>query len=1430
MGAERALVIGIGRFDADSCPDETPVGAPTWSDLPFVAEVVPPVAAALDRLGYTIDVRMDPDSVALRSAVDGALGSARVVYVAAHGNADVSDPSRVDVVPADARVGRGTNATQWVNDAQRLGTPTLFLLDLCRSGRAATLPHLVHRAGTNVRAWVIAASTGDQDAFDGLFSRVVAEVLDDLARTGLDTDPARPYVHFSVVARHIHARMSQRSAFAQDVWSTPLDPGPVEPDLPFFPNGAYNPAAAARGGVADPALRVFLDPADARHFTDKAGTRLTGRRTHLRLLAPWLDDVTTGGLRVVTGSPGVGKSALLGALACAAHPELVAVAPQVRERLGARDTAGCPSINDRLAAVHARGRSSSEVLASVARQLRLAPDTDTDANADTPVDAGTLAALLPATGDVPAVLVDALDEAADPPALCAELVRLARATRPDGTRAARLLVGTRPWRPMFTALLDPAEAAGGLTDLDDADPVEVRDDLAAHLSARLADLPAYAPPGRRAIRESLARGAAERLAPTGGRRPEWGAFLVAGILTRHLEHRPAPETPDAAAELGRSAPITLPDVLDLDLAARPDGRTIRALLTALATARGEGMPLEVALPLAGVFAPDLTPEQARTLLPEALFYLRTTPDTDGTLLHRLFHQALVDHLAPRRPDTAHRILDHLLTTHATHADHLRAWDTAPPYLLRHAPAHAEAADRLDDVLTDTEYLTHADPAALVAAFPNAHGDDAVLASSVYRASIGTHRHTDPPTRRRLLALDATRLRAQALATAFTDKIASDGWTAVAATGGRLDPACRDTLTGHTAWVLAVACTVVNGRPIAVTGSFDHTVRTWDLTSGHPVGEPLTGHTGPVFAVACTMLDGRAVAVTGSDDDTVRIWDLTSGRPHGEPLTGRTYGVRAVACTVMDGRPVAVTGSNDNTARIWDLTSGRPHGEPLTGHTGPVTAVACSVINGKPVAITGSDDHTARTWDLTSGHPLGKPLTGHTGPVTAVACSVINGKPVAITGSEDHTARTWDLTSGHPLGKPLTGHTGPLRGVACTMSDGSPAAVTTSDDETVRVWDLISERPHRAPFTGHSDWVRAVACTVVNGSPIAVTGSDDHTVRTWDLTSRHPHGGPLIGHTLPIRAVACTTLAGRPIAVTGSDDETVRVWDLASARPHGEALTGHYDWVRAVACTVVNGSPVAVTGSDDHTVRIWDLASGRPLGKPLTGHSDWVRAVACTVVDGKSVAVTGSEDETVRVWDLTSGRPHSAPFTDHALPVRAVACTTLAGKPVAVTGSNDYTVRTWDLLSASEFGAPLTGHTGPVRAIACTTLNGKPVAVTGSDDETVRVWDLTSGQPHHAPLTGHTGTVLAVACTVSDRRPIVATGSTDRTVRVWDLGTGSCVDRIPLPAPCRALAVTDGGDLVAAFGVDIALLARTSRRSSARAVRRAGGTAGARRDP
>jgi WD40 repeat protein len=94
------------------------------------------------------------------------------------------------------------------------------------------------------------------------------------------------------------------------------------------------------------------------------------------------------------------------------------------------------------------------------------------------------------------------------------------------------------------------------------------------------------------------------------------------------------------------------------------------------------------------------------------------------------------------------------------------------------------------------------------------------------------------------------------------------------------------------------------------------VRIWDLTTGTRIGL-FSGHSGPVTAVACAQLDGRPIAISGSWDHTVRVWDLISGIAI-DLLTGHTGPVTAVTCAQLDGRPSAITSGRDHTVRVWDL--------------------------------------------------------------------------------------------------------------------------------------------------------------------------------------------------------------------------------------------------------------------------------------------------------------------------------------------------------------------------------------------------------------------------------------------------------------------------------------------------------------------------------
>lgn len=93
--------------------------------------------------------------------------------------------------------------------------------------------------------------------------------------------------------------------------------------------------------------------------------------------------------------------------------------------------------------------------------------------------------------------------------------------------------------------------------------------------------------------------------------------------------------------------------------------------------------------------------------------------------------------------------------------------------------------------------------------------------------------------------------------------------------------CTAVLRGHEQEVVSCNCTV-NGT--VVSGSFDKTVRVWDVNTGQYVNMIMTssyrcmfvlkGHTHEVSHVDVDYIGN--VAASSSADCTVRLWDIVNG--------------------------------------------------------------------------------------------------------------------------------------------------------------------------------------------------------------------------------------------------------------------------------------------------------------------------------------------------------------------------------------------------------------------------------------------------------------------------------------------------------------------------------------------------------------------------
>src|SRR5262249_26205776 len=159
------------------------------------------------------------------------------------------------------------------------------------------------------------------------------------------------------------------------------------------------------------------------------------------------------------------------------------------------------------------------------------------------------------------------------------------------------------------------------------------------------------------------------------------------------------------------------------------------------------------------------------------------------------------------------------------------------------------------------------------------------------------------------------------------------------------------LRGHDAAVTDAAFDT-RGRWI-VTGSADHSVRLWNLSSGEPwsatdvVRLPKERFHPARIAIDCK---GHWL-VAGAGDGTIRVWDLDAGQLADPAIVLQG---RAEDCVAIDPYGRWLTSGE----WLWDLRAKpSPLRYLLRGHKGPITS---SAIDGKGRRlVTGSEDATAK---------------------------------------------------------------------------------------------------------------------------------------------------------------------------------------------------------------------------------------------------------------------------------------------------------------------------------------------------------------------------------------------------------------------------------------------------------------------------------------
>jgi hypothetical protein len=845
VGRRRFLSLAVSAYSAHR-DAETDLFTP--EDLPFVPEAAQDLAVEFERLGYESAVVVDPTTQEMERRFHSLVSASGpsdvlVVHIVGYGVMTRENQLRIPGIDAGADPSFGIDVQQWQDYLRdRADSPfCLFLIDTAHAGAAVALSP-VRRKGP----WVIAACDRDEMTHSADFTRAATATMRHLEWT--DTAPSQVYVGLGPVFNAVRAEVSRLCggmlSFTPQATATAPN-GHTE--VPFFPNPLYRHSTSP----------FFAGSHDELHRLRDAPA-FVGRQAELQRLGEWLGrDADTGPpVLVVTGAPGVGKSALLGQL--------------IRREERAVTVA-----------LNLRGWDAGMLVEALVERLALplppAGQTIRQGVAE-------LAHALAEGTQRPTVVLDGLDEARDPEEIVhTVLLPLLTAHTPP----IRFLSGTRS----LPELLSPITRVDH--EIMDLEPLPATD-----LHAYIESLVASVPPYDRAELVGARHAFAERMASALAQASTPSAPLIARYFVDHTlrETTSFPADVAEARRLGSQTPRTVGEMMDLDLAHAPTP-LLRTLLTALAYAKGQGMPLTVIIRILGQLethrASAPSAEDTRSALGVGVPYLTTATETDGTALYRLIHASLVDHLRSSR-DT---VVD-LKAVSAGVAGHLgtdpgRGWESAEPYVLRHALAHALDAGDADFLLEDADFLVHADRADGRYLSPIAKSARARRMAAIYDTAMGSAA-PDVDSWRRALAGTARRLGHPELA----EKA-----------GAR---------TAQRAVRQAVLATGVAGeRTVIVSGEPSGRLHVWDPIDGRSLWEA-TAHVGGVTSVG-VLGEARPVVVSTGVDGSLCAWDLA-----GSVLLWRVEtaaGGMASVGVLRGGRPVVVSAGADGALRVWDASDG-----------------------------------------------------------------------------------------------------------------------------------------------------------------------------------------------------------------------------------------------------------------------------------------------------------------------------------------------------------------------------------------------------------------------------------------------------------------------------------------------------------------------------
>ncbi|KAK2822749.1 hypothetical protein Q5P01_022814 [Channa striata] len=587
-----------------------------------------------------------------------------------------------------------------------------------------------------------------------------------------------------------------------------------------------------------------------------------------------------------------------------------------------------------------------------------------------------------------------------------------------------------------------------------------------------------------------------------------------------------------------------------------------------------------------------------------------------------------------------------------------------------------------------------------------------------------------------------------------------------------------------------SCVFLNGGRL-VTTSFDGQIEIWDIENGRRT-DLIDGHSNAITASDVTA-DQKHFA-TVSLDLMIKVWSSSSSRevaalPSSSPLNCVTFDPEGhlLAAGCWDGNVIMWNWHQNKT-----LTS-------LRGHQRSVRSLCFS--SSSSTLCSGSVSGEVRVWSVPTSTCVGC-FQAHCGATEAL--TFLDEGAMLLSAGADHTLHLWSgrpgqlvtvLKSDHQEPRPRSVNSEPA--ALCVAVNGDDAAVGYQG-KGIEVFSLHAGEK----IWSSGDLDVSVLCllwVVLDAErtepDLLVSGGSDKKLRVWKRKEEEGKLGRL--EILKMFGVQLGTILAlaqnSTYLATASDDFTIALWLLSdltlstSVEPHA-LLRGHSRGVTCLAFSPDGGQ--LLSGGKDQALLLWDVSSSPAvLSKSLPhSHRDWITGCVWT----PDCVISSSNDGRLCLWDLQTGQRLRE--ISWSSPLTSVCC---LGQYV-MAGCAEGRLHVWNWETSVEI-CHIAAH--KQRIHHCSLLpntdrnkevNREEVTVlTASDDGTVQLWKPLQTK-HFSTFQGHSGAIHGVVGKAGV--PEFFTVSEDCSLRSWTWTNGSPPT---LRGPVTALCFSQRDGLVLA---------------------------------